>query len=148
MSSERIQSPEGRPAVWLEPNGLRASMPADAMNLRGVRRLIARILMAEGLSVETADAACLVLSELVGNAVRACGDGVLLTIELRLADEGVVVAVTDPDPSRLPHTTDTALDSAEAESGRGLALIDALCTEVSVRTTSVDKQVRCVLPAA
>jgi hypothetical protein len=96
----------------------------------------------------------LVISELFGNAVRACGDFGLLVAEgavespqgSGVAERGVRVR---HDPYRLtfPVLRCVRLDDPEAESGRGLPLIDLLAPGWRVAGTPVGKQVRCRIPA-
>lgn len=73
------------------------------------------------------------VSEIVTNAIRACGglevqdmsDGSAVRLWLVVADEGgVLVLVWDTSPSR-PERQQPAPD---AESGRGLVLVEALAT--------------------
>ena len=60
---------------------------------------------------------------------------------------GVAVNVHDPDPGALPRRRATPLDSAEAETGRGLGLVDLLAPGWSVRRSVIGKQVCCRVPA-
>jgi hypothetical protein len=99
------------------------------------------------MKADTVDSAQLVLSELVGNSVRAYGDHVPLVVEVYVTSYGVVVNVHDPDPDTLPRRRVTPLDSAQAETGRGLALVDLLAPGWHVRRSAIGKQVRCRLPA-
>ncbi|MFJ8074579.1 hypothetical protein ACIQ7Q_11765 [Streptomyces sp. NPDC096176] len=57
-----------------------------------------------------------------------------LIAEVQVTAEGVIISVTDPEPDRLPRNSGTALDSAEGESGRGLAMLD--CSARTSRSTS------------
>lgn len=71
------------------------------------------------------DACALVVSELVGNAVRHArplGDGTI-EVSWRLADDGVEIAVSDGGSISRPHKVDAGLSSL---SGRGIAIIEAL----------------------
>ncbi|MGC2998193.1 ATP-binding protein [Streptomyces sp. G35A] len=95
--------------------------------------------------VLSVDDAVLVVSELVGNAVRHTTAGPdCLTIELD-ADQ-VIVAVHDPEPDDgRVHLSETAADPL-AESGRGLWLVQTLARRWYVETTAVGKAVVAVLP--
>lgn len=84
------------------------------------RDLVAKRLAALGL-VHLADAAELLVSELVGNAIKYAAGRILL-ITVHPAGHGVRVAVTDG--SRALPTPVRAGD--EDEGGRGLALVEAL----------------------
>jgi len=80
------------------------------------------------------------LSELIGNSVRACGDHVPLAVEVYATSYGIAVHVHDPDPRALPRRRATPLDSAEAESGRGLGLVELLAPGWHVRRSAIGKQ--------
>ncbi|MFJ5226177.1 ATP-binding protein [Streptomyces sp. NPDC088400] len=82
-------------------------------------------------------------SELIGNAVRACGDHVPVVVEVYAVSFGVAVTVHDPDPDTVPRRRGVALDNAVAESGRGLVLLDLLAPGWHVIRSSIGKQVRC-----
>jgi hypothetical protein len=133
--------------VRSRPYGLTAHICASPQNLCEVRQLARVELLAQGVEVDAVDSTQLVLSELVGNSVRAYGDHVPLVVEVYVTSHGVAVNVHDPDPSTLPRRRATPLDSAEAETGRGLALVDLLAPGWHVRRSAIGKQVRCRVPA-
>ncbi|CAL9491613.1 hypothetical protein SUDANB145_03234 [Streptomyces sp. enrichment culture] len=95
--------------------------------------------------VPCVDDAVLVVSELVGNAVRHTTAGPdCLTIEID--GDQVIVAVHDPEPDDgRVHLSETAADPL-AESGRGLWLVQTLARRWYVETTAVGKAVVAVLP--
>ncbi|MEV0095282.1 ATP-binding protein [Streptomyces sp. NPDC050738] len=131
------------------PTGFTLHMSASPRNLRAARGLTARALLGAGAPPELVDAAQLVLSELYGNAVRACGDYVPLIAEVEAGAAGVWVRLHDPDVSRRPQRAPgVRLDDAHAESGRGLPLMDLLAPGWDVVATPVGKQVRCLLPVS
>ena len=72
---------------------------------------------------DRADSAALVLSELVGNAVRHAS-GQSLQVRLRREEDVLRISVQDGSPT--PPAPREA--SAEDESGRGMLIIDALST--------------------
>jgi anti-sigma regulatory factor (Ser/Thr protein kinase) len=92
-----------------------------------------------GMSESTAEAAELVVSELVTNAVRFSGDPArtlryseradsgVIALSLRHFPDGLLIEVYDTD-SNPPILCDA---DADAENGRGLMLIDALAKEWS-----------------
>ncbi|MFG2029055.1 ATP-binding protein [Streptomyces sp. NPDC048825] len=130
------------------PHGFTAHICASPQNLCQVRQLTSTELLAQGVEVGAVDSAQLVLSELVGNSVRAYGDYVPLVVEVYATSHGVVaVNVHDPEPCTLPRRRATPLDSAEAETGRGLGLVDLLAPGWHVRRSAIGKQVRCRVPA-
>lgn len=97
-----------------------------------------------------ADVAILLVSELVTNAVVHAGSPLQVTVCI---SEGVLeIAVRDNDP-RLPSrrrsddqrravpSAETRMLAEEAESGRGIVLVDALAEEWGVARLSSGKQV-------
>nr|WSY53043.1 ATP-binding protein [Streptomyces sp. NBC_00886] len=127
--------------------GFAAHICASPQNLGAVRALARDELLGHGIAGDVVDSAQLVLSELVGNSVRACGPHVPLVVEVYVTSYGIAVNVHDPDPGALPTRRATALDSAEAESGRGLGLVELLAPGWQVQRSSIGKQVRCRVPA-
>lgn len=79
-------------------SGFTAHMLASAANLRRVRELVGEI----NLDAEAVETARLVVSELIANAVTACGDRVPLIVEVGTRGDELRVAVDDPAPTRLP----------------------------------------------
>ncbi|MFB7672250.1 ATP-binding protein [Kitasatospora purpeofusca] len=143
--------PAPRPGLYLanRPGGIIAHLTADRDTVQTVRALALTVLVVHGVDLETAESARLVLSELIGNAVRACGEHVPLVVEIyrsRLAD--AVVAVHDPLADAAPRRTDLAPDDEEAESGRGLLLLDILAPGWTVTASAIGKRIRCRIPAA
>jgi len=81
-------------------------------------------------------------SELLANVVRHLGEGVLVTVRVG-CDQGFTrLEVTDPDPRALPVLCEAAADD---ESGRGLALLDALTLRWGVDRGPGSKTVWCEL---
>ncbi|MET9779393.1 ATP-binding protein [Streptomyces sp. NPDC006367] len=126
--------------------GFAVHMNASAAHLRSLRALADKTLCAAGLGGGISDAAQLIASELIGNAVRACGDHAPLVVEIDAEESGVTVKVHDPMGDRLPSRRPIALDDEKAEDGRGLGLVDILAPGWTVRPTPVGKQVVCRLP--
>ncbi|MEV5905417.1 ATP-binding protein [Streptomyces sp. NPDC052127] len=84
-------------------------------------RVMARVALAQWGLDGAADTVGLLLSELIGNAIRhATGPDVRVTID-HPTDHHVYVAVTDCAPSRLPQMRQA---SPEDLGGRGLRLVD------------------------
>ncbi|MYR60848.1 ATP-binding protein [Streptomyces sp. SID625] len=131
-------------------------LSATPDHLRATRALIDKTLADTGVSEGQSHAVQLVMSELFGNAVRACGDFVPLVAEVAVeppqgcgagAERGVRVRLHDPYRAAMPVLSGVRLDDPEAESGRGLPLIDLLAPGWRVAGTPVGKQVRCRIPA-
>jgi len=82
----------------------------------------------------------LVVSEMVTNAIRHASPPVCMEIEA--GPESVLVSVWDGSPGRpMPRVADE-----EAEGGRGLLLVDLLCSEHGVRPQPLGKAVWARLP--
>lgn len=128
--------------------GFTAHLTASPPALCTVRRLTSRALLAYGVGHELAAAAQLVVSELVGNAIRACGEHVPLVVEVYRTAPGAAVTVHDPAPELLPQRSDVAMDDDQMESGRGLALLDVLAPGWSTEFSLIGKQIRCHLNTA
>ncbi|MGC5264064.1 ATP-binding protein [Streptomyces cyaneofuscatus] len=120
-------------------------MNASPAGLQQARELTGKTLCEAGVGGETSDNAALVVSELVGNAVRACGHHVPVVVEVDAEEHGVSVKVHDPEPERQPCRSDVPLDDREADSGRGLGLVQFFAPGWTVRPTPFGKQVVCLL---
>ncbi|MFD8590494.1 ATP-binding protein [Streptomyces sp. NPDC059637] len=108
------------------PSGFVLHVNASAQSLALVRELAAEVLVAAGAEGAAVDVVQLVVSELVGNAVRACGARAPLVVGVEVRPATVSVKVHDPDPDRLPRLAAPAEDDEVAESGRGLLLVENL----------------------
>ncbi len=139
---------EAAPGFYLmtRDRGFAVHISASADHLCLVRELAGKALAEAGVDSETADNVQLVASELVGNAVRACGDQVPLVVEVDTEETGVSVKVHDPVRDRLPSRRSVALDDENAEDGRGLGLIDILAPGWRTRPTPIGKQIICRVP--
>ncbi|MER7898946.1 ATP-binding protein [Streptomyces sp. NPDC096046] len=150
------QADSGRPAARPElpavvpglyvrhrEGGFTAHITASPDTFSEVRRLTATVPVAYGAEQEAADTAQWVVSELLGNAVRASGDHVPLIVEVYATGRGVAVSVHDPVGELLPIRRSVAMDSDDAESGRGLDLLDVLTSGWRVVPTPLGKQIHC-----
>ncbi|MFF0415624.1 ATP-binding protein [Kitasatospora sp. NPDC004745] len=143
--------PPPRPGLYLRqrPGGIVAHLTASQDTVHTVRSLALTVLLAHGVDLETAESAQLVLSELLGNAVRAGGEHVPLVVEVhRSRGTDAVVAVHDPLADITPRRTSTPADSDEAECGRGLTLLDILAPGWTVEPSPIGKTIRCRVRAA
>ncbi|MFE1907407.1 ATP-binding protein [Streptomyces gardneri] len=115
-----------RPEFYLCADATQQSrvLPCDLESAAVARRLVAAVLVRWELP-ELTESAELIVSELVTNAVRharTCGASVRVVVT-RVSGDRVQVAVTDLD-QRPPVLVQAGPDE---ESGRGLALVAALC---------------------
>ncbi|MEV5784554.1 ATP-binding protein [Streptomyces sp. NPDC052287] len=126
--------------------GFHAELTASREAFSAVRRTTVAVLVASGVARGVAESAELVVSELMGNVLRASGGGqsVPLVVEVSATAQGAEVIVQDAVPEQ-PHHSGVALDSGMAESGRGLLLLDILTDCWSVEPAPLGKQVRCHL---
>ncbi|MGW3928679.1 ATP-binding protein [Streptomyces microflavus] len=147
MTLARQQQVVSVPGFYLQPRtgGFALHMVASSAHLQQLRELTDKTLCEAGVGGETSGNAALIVSELVGNAVRACGDHVPVVIEVDAEESGVSVRVHDPESARQPCRSDVPLDDAEADSGRGLGLVQFFAPGWTVRPTPFGKQVACLL---
>ncbi|WP_433891605.1 ATP-binding protein [Streptomyces sp. CA-111067] len=118
----------------------RQTMPCTAPSAAGARRLVAAALATWRLE-ELTDPAVLVVSELVGNAVRHTRSHRVLVVVARPAAGLVRIEVVDRSRA-LPvlHTPDP-----DAERGRGLLTVDAVATRWGSQPLPFGKRVWCEL---
>lgn len=103
------------------------TLPAQAMSVPLARSWAEGWLTGACVPAEQRDAGVLVVSELVTNAVRQGDGAVRVTVET--AEDSLVVEVFDSS-HRMPTLGEMPVDSTW---GRGLHLIDTVCTEWGVR---------------
>ncbi|WP_435239174.1 ATP-binding protein [Streptomyces sp. YPW6] len=127
--------------------GFALHMSASQEHLQQMRTVVFKTVAGAGIGEEIAESARLVASELVGNVVRLCGPWAPVVVQVHPREDHVLVQVHDPEPEALPERRDQAPDSAEAEAGRGLWILDALAPGWTVKPTPVGKQITCTLPA-
>ncbi|WP_433891807.1 ATP-binding protein [Streptomyces sp. CA-111067] len=116
------------------------TMPCTAPSAGGARRLVAAALVLWRLE-ELTDAAVLVVSELVGNAVRHTRSHQVLVAVSRPAAGLVRIEVTDR--SRELPVLQAA--GADAVRGRGLLTVDAVATRWGSEPLPSGKRVWCEL---
>lgn len=130
----------------IRPDGFVLHMSASAEHLSEMRVQVFKEVRGAGADEEVADAARLVASELVGNAVRLCGPWAPVVIQLGGLPDQVLVEVHDPEPAAVPHRRAAAPDNDRSESGRGLWILDVLAPGWTVEPSPVGKKIRCHLP--
>jgi anti-sigma regulatory factor (Ser/Thr protein kinase) len=111
-----------RPPSWRE-HSQSIDLPADTTSPSRARVFVADLLERWHL-MSLVDAATLLTSELVTNAVRHAGTGMELAVS-RTDDRTVRIAVTDSAPSADLRVRASADD---AEGGRGLFLVEQMAT--------------------
>ncbi|MGH3323241.1 MAG: ATP-binding protein [Streptomyces sp.] len=121
----------------------RASVTTDPANVPAVRHTLAKLLAEWGLP-ETTPTAQLVLSELLGNAIRY-GGGPTVTVDVARETTALRIAVSDNCAIALPRLRHPSEDE---EHGRGLALVNALTTDWGTDPTTTGKTVWALLPTA
>ncbi|WNM36759.1 ATP-binding protein [Streptomyces sp. Li-HN-5-11] len=114
---------------------------AEAEEVAALRRLLRLHLEFWGLQ-ELSEAAELCVSELVANVIKHVGPGTPTTLAVRMNGTRLRIEVHDPDPRALPTLADA---DSDAESGRGMALIDALTDRWGVDLTVGRKATWCEL---
>jgi hypothetical protein len=149
MVADRPVLPASVPGFHLRhrAGGFVAHITASESVFSTVRGLTVSVPMAYGAGQATADTAEWLVSELLSNALRACGDHVPLVVEVYVTGRSVQVNVHDPAANVLPHRSAVAMDSDIAESGRGLGLLDMLAPGWDVVSSPVGKQIRCRIDA-
>ncbi|MGW7384589.1 ATP-binding protein [Streptomyces sp. NPDC054794] len=103
------------------PPGYTETLPCEPETARCARSLVSVALNTWGIA-ELAEAGTLIVSELVGNAVRDTSCRLVRVSVRRVTDDLVRIGVTDKSHS-LPRMD---LVAGGDETGRGLVLVDAL----------------------
>lgn len=106
---------------------------ADPTSVSPARGMIKRCLAQRCLGTDVVDTACLLASELLTNAiVHGCRPADTVTVSVECDAEHVQISVSDPSPC----TPRPCSPDADAESGRGLRLIDACADQWGVAASS------------
>ncbi|NHC46675.1 ATP-binding protein [Motilibacter aurantiacus] len=113
-----------------------ATVPRAAESSARLRSLLWTTFACWACDPDRLDDAALVLSELVGNAVRH-GEGDLMRVRLRRTGNVLRIGVQD-DSDRRPEPREA---SFEEESGRGMLIIDALSSSWGCEPLAVGKVV-------
>jgi anti-sigma regulatory factor (Ser/Thr protein kinase) len=130
-------------------------LTCDLAAPRAARDVTRLVLLQWGVTAPDAvDAATLVVSELVTNALVHCDDAGPLTLGLELAATALTVWVADGAPTipaqraALPGDLDGDPDGDLAEGGRGLSIVAQLAERWEVEPQQAGKRVVAVLPVA
>ncbi|KOT44818.1 regulator [Streptomyces caelestis] len=116
---------------------------AEPEEVAALRGLVRTRLSDWGLQ-ELSDSAQLCVSELVSNVITHVGRGTPASLSLSLRGARLRIELRDPDARALPTLVEA---SDEAESGRGMALVDALTERWGVELHDGSKVTWCELVA-
>lgn len=130
----------------IRPGGFVLHMSASPEHIRRMRDRVFEAVAGFGVGEPVAEAARLLASELVGNAVRLCGPWTPVVVQIVSKPDHVQVQVHDPEPAALPGRRADPPDNEDLESGRGLWILDALAPGWTVEPTAVGKQITATLP--
>ncbi|MBN3932061.1 ATP-binding protein [Streptomyces verrucosisporus] len=111
-----------RPSHCLSRKRWEIPFLAEPEGVSTLRRAVRKHLTLWGLH-EAVDPAQLCVSELVANVIRHVGTGTPVTLAVSMNRTRLRIELTDPDIRALPTLLSP---SGEQETGRGLALLDAL----------------------
>ncbi|WP_371772982.1 ATP-binding protein [Streptomyces sp. NBC_01438] len=114
---------------------------AEPEEVAGLRRVVRLHLRLWGLS-EVVDAAEICVSELAANVITHVGEGTPATLVVEMNGTHLRVALRDPDTRVLPTLVHAEPDD---ESGRGMALLDAVSDRWGVILGAESKLVWCDL---
>lgn len=114
---------------------------AEPEEVAGLRRVVRLHLRLWGLS-DVVDAAEICVSELAANVITHVGEGTPTTLVVEMNGTHLRVALRDPDTRVLPTLVHAGPDE---ESGRGMALLDAVSDRWGVILGAESKLVWCDL---
>jgi anti-sigma regulatory factor (Ser/Thr protein kinase) len=116
--------------------------------LRAVRRAVTDWLGRAGVDDDGCERAAIVVSELASNAIEAAPGRAFSVVADGSADGRVVIRVRNAAVSAAapPPSAERHLPAATAPRGRGLAIVDALCSSVTVETTSDEIVITATVP--
>ena len=117
------------------PHRESVTLPAEPRSAGTARRLTERLCAAAALDGTVSDAAVLLVSEVVTNAITHGGRGARLTVTT--GKLGVHVEVGD-DNQDMPYWREPNM---MAEDGRGIGIVDALATHWGIRAKPLGKVV-------
>ncbi|UUU33645.1 ATP-binding protein [Streptomyces sp. CA-210063] len=105
---------------------------AEVEEVAALRRIMRLHLGLWGLH-EVIDAAQLCVSELVSNVINHVGAGTPTTLAVSMNGTRLRIEVHDPDARALPTLLNATDAAPEAESGRGMALVNAVAARWGVQ---------------
>lgn len=128
-----------KPCVSRQPWDL--TFTADPEEVAALRHLMSLHLKLWGLR-EVVDEAQLCVSELVSNVITHVGPGTPATLAVSMSGTHLRIEVHDPDTRALPTLQ---IADADAECGRGMALVDAVADRWGVQLHDGRKVTWCEL---
>ncbi len=145
MSTGGLALPEACPDE--AASAQRMSVPFAPQSVIVVRERVTGWMRGLGCAAEPIEDVRLVVSELVGNAVRhgAGLSGRMLEVSWLLSDDAVVICVADGGAG-LPERPALGFVPADATEGRGLAIVDALSTRWWTRSADGVHAVHAQIP--
>ncbi|MFM9700809.1 ATP-binding protein [Streptomyces europaeiscabiei] len=117
---------------------------AEPQEVAALRRIMRLHLGLWGLH-EVVETAQLCVSELVSNVINHVGTGTPTTLAVSMNETRLRIEVHDPDTRALPTVLNLADGDAGAESGRGMALVNAVAVRWGVQTHADWKVTWCEL---
>lgn len=121
----------------------RLAVEATPRGVSEARRGVLALAPVQGLgSAERQDVA-LIVSELVSNAVLAATPGSTVTVRVDARAGSLTIEVVNAGPPA-PVAIGWSLPAPDAPSGRGLAIVEQLCTDVTLVSAGGHTTVRAV----
>ncbi|MGC0314633.1 ATP-binding protein [Kitasatospora acidiphila] len=121
-------------------------MSTSQQRLRALRRCVAKVATRAGTDPDHTDHINLVVTELIGNVVRQCGDSAPVIVRVAIAPDHTEVDVHDPLATTIPRKRRHSPDNTDHETGRGLWILDALASDWTITRTPFGKWISCRLP--
>lgn len=133
------------PALQHRNNAVVVTLPFRASSVRSARSRLKGDLRRARVSPSAVDDAMIVVSELIGNAVRHAAplESGRLLVSWCVDNDAVVVEVTDGGSDTLPRVEHSGGDEV---GGRGLTIVDALSRRWFVRRAAERSTVTAEIP--
>lgn len=151
-ASDSLCSMSVPPASARRGAGARWAMEPTVAAVPRVRASVRSVLGGWRIEPDRAEDMLLAVTELVSNAIRHAGATGRLRVAITLAAGWLQLDVADGDSALPPSASEVELSSADAESGRGLVIVDCLAREAGGRLMAFraggGKVVRVRIPAS
>lgn len=138
MNATAVPMPAPAPASVLLPHTL--------ASVRAARETLTGDLAARGIPAEAVDDAVLVVSEILSNALKHARplESGQLQVSWVVGSGAIEIRVTDGGSSQQPNIQAPSLSSL---GGRGLSIVDSLCSDWGVRQDADGNTVWACVPA-